>query len=553
MGVLTRKFIPEQDSELFDPETGNCSIEYYNACKDPYRATSSNKVLAEFPWYNNRVSEAASLLYDQIEDNIQKVLSDYKIPGAASIYRYAARTTPEDSKDIIVLRPHNDSNILSWRKVASQIYDEIVKPAATSAQIEVGVEIRNDKKMYAELSHFIEDEAVIRSIARIQPFVLGAVLEHCHGKWTSIAYHNRSHFDYGSEMKVTALIFIRSGAIHAWAELEEKIVGTIQSAGFPADIDISVEVLPGQLALRTQSFYANARSYYHQLPTVPTNGSSIAPSNCTDAAGTFGPVVNFRAAGEEEAKKYVLTCYNVIASGDPAGKEINDSRGIGINGREVGARIDVDYLAKYDSAALMRQQTRLIKSCDSKHAAKLIKSLDEIATHGSLGQVKFASGYRVTPTNYRMDWALIELNPALPVKNHLPTDRELQAECCHGSPEYISAEGATVTGTSTSLRSKWYGKVGRTSQGSGGERGPIKRAIAWDDGSISHEYEFKCLDSYKPFAQLGDAGSLVFNLEKEWAGLLIAADRSSGIGYVTPVYELLRDIEEVTGGTNTLV
>lgn len=31
--------------------------------------------------------------------------------------------------------------------------------------------------------------------------------------------------------------------------------------------------------------------------------------------------------------------------------------------------------------------------------------------------------------------------------------------------------------------------------------------------------------------------------------MLFAADMSSGIGFVTPAYELLRDIEETTGST----
>lgn len=113
-------------------------------------------------------------------------------------------------------------------------------------------------------------------------------------------------------------------------------------------------------------------------------------------------------------------------------------------------------------------------------------------------------------------------------------------------------EGDTVSGTSNSLRSKWYGKVGRTSHCTGAEQSLIKRAIAWDDDTVSHEYEFKSIDSDDRFAQVGDSGSLVFNLEKEWVGMLFAMERSMGIGFVTPAFELLRDIEETTGDTITL-
>jgi hypothetical protein len=84
------------------------------------------------------------------------------------------------------------------------------------------------------------------------------------------------------------------------------------------------------------------------------------------------------------------------------------------------------------------------------------------------------------------------------------------------------------------------------------QRAVIKGAIAWDDGSVSHEYEFTSIDSGTRFAQDGDAGSLVFNHEKEWVGMLFAVDRCTNCAFVTPVFELVRDIEEMTGWTITL-
>lgn len=61
------------------------------------------------------------------------------------------------------------------------------------------------------------------------------------------------------------------------------------------------------------------------------------------------------------------------------------------------------------------------------------------------------------------------------------------------------------------------------------------------------------IDEGSKFAEGGDSGSLVFNLENEWAGMPFEADRSSGIGFVTSAYELSRDIEETTGVTIELV
>lgn len=554
MPVFTRKFNPEQDSDLFDPKTGNCSIEYYNACKDPYRV-SGDELPVPWPWICGRVSCSADDLFDQLEERIRKVLSDYNItPWIMGAYNKAARVTPEDARDVILIRTRDKCNI-SWKKAVSEIYYRIVEPAAAAAGIKTGVEICNEDKMYMDASSFIKDDAVINAIAKTQPFVLDAVMGHCPGKWTSITYHNRGALHYDSEKKPTVIIFIRPGAIHAWGELEEKIISAIQSAPFAGEIEIGVEILPGRLSLtRPVVGRSLGNSYLGCPPMVPSNGSSIAPSNCTDAAGSLGPVVNYRAAGEEEDKTCFLTCYNVIASGDPVGKATNDSRGIGLNGGEVGCKIDIEYPSKYDA-----RKTRTIelayleKKGEAKRDDEVLQRLDEIAARGPIGRVKFASGYQLSDNHHRMDWALVELNPTLPLQNLLPMVTQFRMQSVYGVPAYRAQEGDTVSGTNSIFGSRWYGKVGRTSDCTSAKHGLIKRAIAWDDGMVSHEYEFKAKGLGNRFALEGDEGSLVFNLEKEWVGMLIAADRSTDIGFVTPVSELMRDIEETTGGTITLV
>lgn len=297
------------------------------------------------------------------------------------------------------------------------------KHGCINTQIQMRVEICNEDKMYTDTSYLIKDDAAINYIARVQPFVLGAVMEHCPGKWTSIAYHNRGAPHYNSEERITAIVYIKPEAIHAWEKLEEKIISAIQSAGFPAEIDISVEILPGRISL-TQSSSDRPLGYHNIccVPMVPSNGSSIAPYNCTDVTGTLGPVVNYRAAGTEEVKRCFLTCYNVIASGDPARKEINELLGIGLNGRQADCKIDIEYPSKCDV-----RETRRVHKCLSGREIEsgrgaIVKRFDEIAAQGPIGQIKFASGHRLTYTNHRMDWALIELGPGRSVKNLLPME-----------------------------------------------------------------------------------------------------------------------------------
>lgn len=549
MAVLSRKFRPGQNPEHFDPETGNCSIEYYNACKDPYRV-AANKIPVGWPWDMHKTSNAADQLFDELDGSIREILSGHKInPRMMGTYSFAPRHTPRDVNDTILIRTRDEFNVSSWEKAVSEIY-EIVEPAAAAAGIQVRVEIWNEEKMYSGVSYVIRDETTINYITKIQPFVLDAVMKHCPGKWTSITYHYRGTLYNNSEDRLTAIIFIKPGAVHPWAELEEKISSTITSASFPEEIDISVEILPGRISLTRPSERSREYAHLSWLPAVPSNGSSIAPANCTDSAGTLGAVVNYRAAGEEEVRRCFLTCYNVIATGDPVGKTANDSLGIGLDGRKVDYKINIEYPAKYD----VRQTKRARISCiESKRGTErdfdILNRLEEIASQGPIGQVKFASGYRLSDTKHRMDWALVVLDPLRPLKNLLPQETQFRR---HGSPYYRVQEGDTVSGTSTSFRSAWYGKVGRSSECTGGEHGLLKRAIRWDDGSISHEYEFKQRGSDERFAQVGDAGALVFNLQKEWAGMPVAVDRSTGIGFVTPAWEIVRDIEERTGGTITL-
>jgi hypothetical protein len=549
MAVLAREFRPGQDPEHFDPETGNCSIEYYNACKDPYRV-SANKIPVGWPWDTHKTSNVAHQLFDELDESIREILSDHKInPRIMGTYTFAPRHTPKDVNHTILIRTCDEFNVSLWEKAVSEIYG-IVEPAARAAGIQLRVEIWNEEKMYTGVSYLIRDEATVNYITKIQPFVLDAVMKHCPGKWTSNTYHYRGSLYNNSEDRLTAIIFINPGAVHAWAELEEKISSTIISAAFPEEIDISVEILPGRISLTRPSERSHEYAYLSWLSSVPSNGSSIAPSNCTDAAGTLGAVVNYRAAGDEEVRRCFLTCYNVIATGDPVGKKANDSLGIGLDGRKIDYKINIDYPAKYD----VRQTKRARISCIERKRGteqdfEILNRLEEIASQGPIGQVKFASGYRLSDTKHRMDWALVELDPSRPLKNLLPQETQFRR---HGSPYYRVQEGDTVSGTSTSFRSAWYGKVGRSSECTGGEHSLIKRAIRWDDGEVSHEYEFKQSGSDERFAQVG-MGALVFNVQKEWAGKLVAVDRCTGIGIVTPAWEMVRDIEERTGGTITIV
>ncbi|OBT51238.1 hypothetical protein VE04_08528 [Pseudogymnoascus sp. 24MN13] len=230
MAVLTRKSNPEPNSELFNPETGNCSIEYYNACKDPYRVAPANKIPFPWRWDIKKASDSSEDIFARLDERIRGVLENGK--------GYDNHHEPD----------------VSWKKAASEIYYGIIEPAAIAAQIQMRVEIRNEEKMYKNVSHIIRDDGVVEILERIQPLVNDAVKEFCVWKWSSIAYHDRGLERHGfeprgTEDKVSVIVFIRPGSVDAWEVVEGKIVGAIESALPLGEIDISVELLPGLVQL----------------------------------------------------------------------------------------------------------------------------------------------------------------------------------------------------------------------------------------------------------------------------------------------------------------
>ncbi|KFY07117.1 hypothetical protein V492_07433 [Pseudogymnoascus sp. VKM F-4246] len=532
-----------------------CSIEFYNACKDAYRVAPYNKIPVPWPLVMHSTSQAGRMVLDDIYEGIRKVLASHNITTSGmSTYNLSARDTPRKSKHTVVIETRDEPND-SWKMAATEIY-ELAESAAAVYQIEMRVEIRNAAKMSRNVSELVKDDSTINTITRIRPSIVAAVKQYCPGKWTSIAYHARGVQPWSSaqswidssERKPTVIVFVKPGTKYAWADFEKTIADVVRSATFQGEASISLEILPGRISHPRPSEKANQYHSLNRIPMIPSNGSSIAPGLCTDAAETLGPVVNYRAAGEEDAKKCFLTCYHVVATGDPAGKETNDLHGIGINGREVETQINIHYPAKCDSQETRRfQNTR-----GTQRATDVIKRLDDLAARGPIGRVKFASGYRLLDSRRRMDWALVELDPTVPVQNLLPMEDQFKEQCFMDCPDYTVQEGEIVSGINSNIKKNtWHGKVGRTTDCTAGELNMIPRDISWPDGSFSEEYELKSLYLREGFAK-GDSGSLVFNVDKEWVGMLFAADGGRGCGFVTPACELLRDIKETTGGKITL-
>jgi hypothetical protein len=117
--------------------------------------------------------------------------------------------------------------------------------------------------------------------------------------------------------------------------------------------------------------------------------------------------------------------------------------------------------------------------------------------------------------------------------------------------KYDVNPGDVISHTGEPTPYSWAGKFGRTTEATAGRVNSMKRTVRWDDGTVSKEVEILPFHLYG-FAMSGDEGSLVFNLEKEWVGMVVGGDCNYA-GYITPVSDIIADIEAKTGGTITLV
>jgi hypothetical protein len=141
MAILTCKFNPEQGSEQFDHESGNCSIEYYNVCKDPYRV-SANKFPVPWPWICGKHSKVSAAIHEQLDDSIQKILSDHKILASVGVYNKASRNTPEDAVDVLLIRTRS-IDTTSWKAAATELY-KIIDGREVDFQIDIDYPAKYD-------------------------------------------------------------------------------------------------------------------------------------------------------------------------------------------------------------------------------------------------------------------------------------------------------------------------------------------------------------------------------------------------------------------------
>ena len=246
---------------------------------------------------------------------------------------------------------------------------------------------------------------------------------------------------------------------------------------------------------------------------------------------------------------------------------------------EVSAVIDED-ISRLEY--LMLDKTLALNPIRTEHycrsqAHRRVTELHQKAVKASesgktcLGHVYSASGYRQEGERwpFRLDWALIEVEESraaankVRLKKHSLTSRTNKDQ---GQIPLCDKANFPVDKNLTDLcpgyqRDSLLGdhmyKFGRTTKGTEGLHGIFAAFYHLPDVEYDGEYPVSLATyeqeilmpdcSGEPFAQAGDAGSLVFTAEAEFAGLGFGGNTVARATYYTPRETVFKDILRITG------
>ncbi|KIN07468.1 hypothetical protein OIDMADRAFT_174437 [Oidiodendron maius Zn] len=558
MGIraLSRKYVPSStSSEEYDPETGVCSVDFYFAAKDPFRVAPGNKIPVPWPYASRRASDRAVEIADTLRSDYMKVLSDFGIKPRDTYVR-ALFADYEQPRDTLVINTH-DEDPQSWKEAATVIQgmlDDTIRRQAHGFKI--SVEIRNDTKMYADVSSTIKHNSLAhQACMQVEQAVFEQVTKSCPGQWRVISYHMRGPPAWETgDQKPTIMVRIAPGAKSFWSFIESQIIAVVESVD-SLDIKLHVEILPGfAIPSGSQEVSPSTPLVLRNLPETPVNGSSIGARGA-EQAGTLGVWVDFHAAGSVEKQRCFLTCHHVISPGDPANKSFNDQFGIGLYGQQVETPIKIDYPAPSDATAtkqLLQKEIALGNDEDGQKA-QTINIIDKHVSAGGIGFVIHASGNKDrNKDDRRMDWALVRTHGSSSSQCNKPPAATFSPwQLFNGKLEYKVNTGEVIFKSGSLVKGDWVAQVGRY-RVRAGEVNAMEAYIHWDNGLISKEIVIEELERGQSFAEPGDSGAMVINLKKEWVGMLHGRASQENFGFVTPTMELMDDIKAKTGGSISL-
>ena len=573
---MRRKFVQSSSSKEYDSgklpkqkgpvcstntslESGLCSIEFYMAAKDPFRVAPGDKIPVPWPYVSRKPSVVAREIADNLRQDCEGVLAAFDIKLRDFRVWGLAPTRDHQARDTLILNTDGEDP-QSWKEAATIIQKMLNDATSRRASgVEIRVEIRNNTLMYQDISSIIEPNSLAHKVfMEVENTVTEQVMKSCPGQWRAISYHMRG-VPFRKDPQPTIMIRISPGTHNYWGVIESEIMAAVEAAS-SFKTQIHIEMLPGRaLPLISQDMAPAEPIIIRRILEMPLNGASIGARGATEA-GTLGAWVEFRPPGNAKKERCFLTCYQVISPGDTANKDFNDQHGIGLEGRQIKVPIRVDYPAPFDATTTKNYLQLEITQGDDKDGrrALAINGINKHISAGGIGFVIHASGrFRQNQNGRRMDWALVRAHRSASSQCNKPAPATFSpGQLLNGRLEYEVATDEVISKMSSLSEGDWVAKVGRSGTTTG-EVNAMQSTVDWANGERSKEIEIAGVGSAAmrgaPFAEPGDSGSMVINLQKEWVGMLIGRLSGEDFGLVTSTRELMDDITAKTGGTISLV
>jgi hypothetical protein len=361
--------------------------------------------------------------------------------------------------------------------------------------------------------------------------------------------------DDASKRKPTVMITCKPGARHSFERVESSIAAVLASEKFPR-ISLHLELIPAliELAAPPSPDRDLKPRPLLMLKDLPTNGASIGVHGKQMGAGTLGGWVHLKSIDNPNlTMKCALTCFHVISEGDPANRAHIERNGIGLDKTEPLTQIRIVSPSHFDATETKRYMQSQIQSYSKERDRKYLELVNNLSAADPIGYVRFASGYRRTTDNRRLDWALIDSPSTFTCNKPPPSAAFDQDWFFEKLATYRTDENDFIKGFGTLKEGDWVARVGRSTTAAG-EVNRINRRVNWE-GNIPESYEAEVIGLGRDFAIGGDSGSMVVNDRFELVGLLIGIERGSGqqgSGFVTPIQAIRDDLKAVIGADISL-
>ncbi|KAI5284645.1 hypothetical protein KEM54_001177 [Ascosphaera aggregata] len=394
-------------------------------------------------------------------------------------------------------------------------------------------------------------------------------------KWTSISLFHRGLESTREKCPVTIVIGAVDPSDKKWQDLVTSKIR--HKYGETLGVEVIHQNRSSFVTTEGEEIFAgrnlNPRHFVRKIKM----GTSCGAHAVMESA-TFGGMVHLQKQ-EEDMGTFALSTHNGLRSealddATAGGKTLNpDDKIVQQRSLRVDCPSDHDTTTILESTethikdtkeVLKRERTKASKwrnwLSTEHHAqeeianelnfevADLMNIRSSIATFDRrAGHLYASSGYRVRGmSRCPLDWSLTQLKEERSMRNGLE-GREVP-------------DGMTLTNMNAwrkiDFRGRVVAKFGRSSHWTHGTINGVESVFSGLEFPYSGMFTcWPVVPETDTFAQPGDCGSLVLDAadcshtQGAWLGLLMGADTIHGIGYITPVYAIFEDIEEVTGCT----